>query len=286
MTPALERYPPGHAFAPTHEHLWRAPDGARLAVYDWKAISPRGTVIVVHGLGEHALRYTHVAAWFVAHGYAVRAYDQFGHGHSDGARGGLDRRLQLCDHLAQLAAGTETHGRLLVFGHSMGGLVTASAVARDLLSPDLLLLSAPALAIDTLPWQRFALAVLPRLLPNLRLGNGLDAQYLSHDPAVVERYRKDPLVHDRISARLAAFIASEGDFVVQAASFWSIPTLLLYAGGDRLVAPRGSRAFSEVAPEDTVRTHCFADFHHEIFNEPDNALVFDALAAWLAANQK
>ena len=64
----------GHAFAPTGEHLWRAADGTRLAIYDWKAVAPRGTALIVHGLGEHALRYNHVAAWFVSQGYAVRAY--------------------------------------------------------------------------------------------------------------------------------------------------------------------------------------------------------------------
>ena len=63
----------GHSFAPMSEHLWRAADGSRLAVYDWKAVAPRGTALLVHGLGEHALRYNHVAAWFVSQGYAVRA---------------------------------------------------------------------------------------------------------------------------------------------------------------------------------------------------------------------
>ena len=130
MTPDTAIHRHGMAFPPTREHLWRAADGMRLAVYDWKAINPRGVVLLVHGLGEHAMRYTHVAAWFVARGYAVRAYDQFGHGHSDGARGALLRDTQLVDHLAELVDATEAVGKQLILGHSLGGLVAATAVAR------------------------------------------------------------------------------------------------------------------------------------------------------------
>jgi hypothetical protein len=45
--------------------------------------------------------------------------------------------------------------------------------------------------------------VLARVAPGLRLGNGIDARRLSHDAAVVQAYQADPLVHDRISVRLA-----------------------------------------------------------------------------------
>jgi len=88
-------------------------------------------------------------------------------------------------------------------------------------------------------------------------------------------------VHDRISARLARFIADAGPPVIAHASEWSVPPLLLYAGSDRLVSPAGSRAFAEAAPKDVVTTRCFQNYFHEIFNEPDNEPVFDALKLWL-----
>lgn len=275
----------GHSFAPTGEHLWRAADDTRLAVYDWKAVAPRGTALIVHGLGEHALRYNHVAAWFVSKGYAVRAYDQFGHGHSDGPRGGLARDLQLCEHLAQLAAVTDAHGQLLVVGHSLGGLVVASAVARKIFAPDRVLLSSPALAVETQAWQRVALAVLPKILPSLRVGNGVRPQFISHDESVVRAYRDDPLVHDRICARLGAFVANESAFVRAAAANWAIDTLLTFAGDDRLVDARGSREFLARAPAKFVQGRCFETLYHEIFNELDNDCVFDAVAQWLRPGQ-
>ena len=147
------------------------------------------------------------------------------------------------------------------------------------------MLSSPALDPGLNLVQRLLLAVLPRIAPNLRIGNGLDPHYLSHDPAVVERYMKDPLVHDRISARLALFIAQAGAATIACAPSWTLPTLLMYAGEDKLVSPAGSRAFAEAAPPAVVSSTCFDALYHEIFNEPKpgNAAVFARLKEWLDA---
>jgi alpha-beta hydrolase superfamily lysophospholipase len=123
--------------------------------------------------------------------------------------------------------------------------------------------------------------VLPRVIPNLRIGNGLDASKLSHDPLIIEAYKSDPLVHDRISARLARFIAEAGAATLEQASRWSVPTLLMYAGADRLVRPAGSRAFAATAPEGIVTVRCFEQFYHEIFNELDVTPVLAELKKWL-----
>ena len=120
-----------------------------------------------------------------------------------------------------------------------------------------------------------------RVAPKLTVGNGLDARFLSHDPDVVAAYRADPLVHDRISARLGQFIAVSGRCVVSRAAAWDVPTLLLYAGADRLVDPSASRAFAAGAPR-TVTAHCFDDLYHEIFNEPAPAPLV-RLKQWLDA---
>ena len=70
-----------------------ASDGDNLAVQDWPlpdGVAVRGTVLVVHGLGEHAGRYEHVAERLNSWGYTVRGYDHYGHGDSDGVRGALE----------------------------------------------------------------------------------------------------------------------------------------------------------------------------------------------------
>ena len=293
--------------APSDSTL-RTADGETLALRDWPsglglpapATAARGTVLIVHGLGEHAGRYAALARWLNGRGYAVRAYDLYGHGSSSGRRGHLARETQHLEHLVEVAAATrglaERPGPdapggaspLIVLGHSLGGLIASSAVARGLLKPEGLVLSSPALAVDMAAWQRVAVGWLPRFAPDLTLGNGLQPGYLSHDPAVVAAYEADPLVHDRICARLGAFVATEGARVVAAAARWPVRTLLLYAGDDRLVAPRGSDAFAAAAAGGRAGTAAvtaqrFAALYHEIFNERDAAPVLKALADWLDA---
>ena len=263
-----------------------------LALCDWPvpAGSPaRATVLLVHGLGEHLGRYAALAQALNSWGYAVRAYDQYGHGASDGPRGGLPSATRLLDDLAQVVdqtrAGMTTGQPLLLLGHSMGGLVAARFVALQRRPLEGLVLSSPALDPGLNPVQKLLVAVLPALLPNLRVGNGLDARLISHDPAVVAAYQSDPLVHDRIAARLARFIADDSAAVRAAASGWVLPTLLLYAGADRLVNPAGSRAFAAVAPPAVLSSQCFEPLYHEIFNEaePGRSQVLAALRAWLDA---
>jgi len=268
-----------------HTTTLRMNDGAELALRDWPLADAGSTILLVHGLGEHGGRYAHVADWLNQQGHAVRAYDHYGHGRSSGPRGGLQRETQLLEHLAEVLAALRAERapghRITVLGHSLGGLVVSASVARGLIVPDGLVLSAPALAVDMAAWQRAVVGWLPALWPNLTLGNGLQPQYLSHDAAVVQAYLDDPLVHDRICARLGAFVASEGERVLAQAPLWKVPTLLLYAGQDRLVNPRGSRAFAALAPANVVAAHCFEPLYHEIFNETDSAPVFAALGAWL-----
>jgi len=275
--------------ADTTLSTFTASDGDNVAVQDWHLpdeVRPRATLLVVHGLGEHGHRYDALARRLNGWGFAVRCYDQYGHGDSGGTRGALPQSARFLDDLADLVETTRKRMPgvpLVLLGHSMGGLVAASFVARGVLPVDGLVLSSPALATRLTPLQKLLMAVVPRIAPNLAVGNGLNPDYLSHDPAVVAAYRKDPRVHDRITGRLARFIAEEGERVRAAAPQWNVPTLLLYAGDDRLVDPEGSRQFAAAAPAALVTTRCFPDLWHEIFNERDSDPVYAALRAWLEA---
>jgi alpha-beta hydrolase superfamily lysophospholipase len=265
-----------------------ASDGDNVVIQDWPlepGVALRGVVIVVHGLGEHAGRYETVARALNGWGFAVRGYDQCGHGESGGARGSLPTNTRLLDDLADIVDSTRARLRsttpLILLGHSMGGLVVARFVSLGIRAVDGVILSSPALNPGLGWFQKLLIAVLPKMAPNLCVGNGLNPQFISHDPAVVAAYQADPLVHDRISARLARFIATAGPQTVAMAGQWTVPTLLMYAGADRLLNPQGSRDFAAAASKHVVTAVCFEALYHEIFKELDSAPVFATLKNWL-----
>ncbi|WP_298833715.1 alpha/beta hydrolase [uncultured Piscinibacter sp.] len=266
-------------------------DGLALHVHHWPQANPHGTVLIVHGLGEHGGRYATVAAQLNRWGWNVVAHDHRGHGRSGGARGRIDRDdALLLDLGAVIDAVREVHpGRLLLLGHSMGGLIAARFVAEGLQAQpadwfrdvEALVLSSPALAADMSAAQKLALLSLGRLAPDFAVGNGLKPEWVSRDPAVVRAYVADPLVHDRITPRLARFILDGGEFVRSLAARWRVPTLLMWAGSDRCVAPRGSVEFAQGAPKAVVQAQAFAPLYHEIFNEPEQSQVFERLRDWM-----
>jgi alpha-beta hydrolase superfamily lysophospholipase len=146
----------------------------QLAVYDWPMpLGPiRGTVLLVHGLGEHTGRYDHVADQLRQWGFAVRGYDHQGHGHSEGVRGTLHTQDGLLQDLATVIDDTRARpgtsdAPLILLGHSMGGLVVARAVAEQLRYVDAVIMSSPALGTWANPLQKLLLATLPKYWPHL-----------------------------------------------------------------------------------------------------------------------
>ena len=280
------------------------PDGCRLHLDDGDAAAAappdgaRGAVLIVHGLGEHGGRYDGLAAQLRRGGWAVQRYDQRGHGRSGGPRGGLPAGSSLLADLGLVLAwlqasraGRGQSGPLVLLGHSMGGLVAGRYVAEGLQprpAPwwqpvQTLVMSSPALDPGMNGAQRLLLELLGRLAPDLAVGNGLDPRWISRDPAVVQAYRTDPLVHRKISPRLVRFIVDEGRWLVSMAGRWTLPTLLMYAGADRCVAPGGSDEFAAAAPPAVLSTQRWDGLSHEIFNEPERAQVLRRLDQWLDA---
>ncbi|NCT82111.1 MAG: alpha/beta hydrolase [Comamonadaceae bacterium] len=268
-------------------------DGLRLHLHHWPApAAARGRLLLVHGLGEHGGRYAHVAAALNAAGWDVHAWDHRGHGRSEGRRGDIPVPDALLRDTARVIDALRQPGqRFVLLGHSMGGAVAARFAAEALADRpaawsrplDGLVLSSPALDPGLNAGQKLALALAGALAPGLAVSNGLKPEWISRDPAVVRAYAADPLVHDRITARLTRFIVDAGARVIADAPRWALPTLLMWAGADRCVAPRGGAAFAAAAPASRVSSRAWPGLAHEIFNEPEQAQVLAALTDWLDA---
>src|SRR3954447_6656343 len=150
-------------------------DGTNLRTLHWPAEGDHVAVaLVVHGLGEHGGRYDNVADALTRAGIDTHSYDHRGHGGSSGRRNHVERWTQLHDDLAEQVIrvrAAQPGLPLVLYGHSMGGLVCAgyvlSATERPL--PDLLVLSAPALDADLPGWKRSMARTLTGVLPKLRI---------------------------------------------------------------------------------------------------------------------
>ncbi len=262
-------------------------DQTELFVKDWlldDKSEKRGAVLIVHGLGEHCERYTRAAEFLNANGFEVRSYDQHGHGKSSGNRGEIPHEDALLEDAKFVYEDfTVKHSeKPFLLGHSMGGAVALRAAVDKFITPRGLILSSPAITAKLSLSEKLQLK-LGRLIPNIAVSNGLKVEYISHDKQVVEDYKTDTLVHDKITPRLANFILDSGQESLKKAANFHIPTLLLIAGDDRLVDAEGAKLLFAKLPKDSATMHLYDNLYHELFNETEaeRAKVFAALKNWL-----
>lgn len=253
----------------------------------WPAAGTRRAhLLLIHGIAEHAGRHAHVASRFAAAGIETHAFDLRGFGGSAGRRAYVGRWSEYHDDLEdQLTAIRATAGELpvVLYGHSMGGLIALGYVLADppRPAPDLLVLSAPAIAAIVARWKRDLADVLGRVLPRLEIPNDLPAGGLARDPQVEIAYRSDPLNVHRTTARLGMELFHE-QARVQAAlariGALPTPTYVLHGSEDPIV-PLSSSASLE--RRENVTRRVYPGLRHETHNEPEALAVIDDTTGWI-----
>jgi acylglycerol lipase len=269
-----------------------AEDGTDLLVRHWPADeveaggawagAPWASVLIVHGLGDHSGRYEHVGDQMASAGLDAWAYDQRGNGGSGGRRGHVDRWSQLHDDLEERlhAVRSGAEGRpVVLYGHSVGGLVVAGYLtSTDRPPPDLAVLASPAMD-STLPRWKLSLAgVLGKVTPTLEIANGIDPATLSRDASVGERAAVDPATANKTTARFGAEALAEQDRVRSTCVLISVPTLVLHGLDDGLVPASSSEFFAAVPG---VERRTYPGLRHELHNEPEGPQIIDEVIAWL-----
>jgi alpha-beta hydrolase superfamily lysophospholipase len=269
----------------TREGTLTSRDGTRLSWRAWPVPGARTAVAAVHGLGEHSGRYARLAEALNRHGHSVWAIDLRGMGRSEGRRGHVDRWRQWIEDSAafvELVRQRSDGVEVVPLGHSFGGVVVASGVLGGAVVPERFVLSNPAFrpAVSIPGWKLALGRASSGLVPTLALGNEVDPNLISRDPAVVAEYIADPLVHDRISSRLFTEWVGASQAALDAAGELRTPCLLLVSEDDRIIDREGALEFARRAgPVVTVRS--FPDRYHEPFNDVGAEEVFASLADWL-----
>lgn len=277
---AVATVPP---MASTTEHV-RGSDGTDLLIRHWAVSAGQlwARLLIVHGLAEHSGRYEHVGAAFAAAGIEAEGIDLRGFGGSGGPRASVDRFGRFHDDLEDRLTALRAAGPsapVVLYGHSMGGLVSlgyALDPARRM--PDLLVLSAPAIAAALPAWQRALVSVLQHVAPDTSVPNKLTGDQLSRDPAVGADYFADPMNLHRSTVRLGAASFVEMRRVRAALGRLAIPTLVIHGGEDPLV-PTASSEVLGTLPSVTRVVH--AGLRHESHNEPERDAVIAGVIEWI-----
>jgi alpha-beta hydrolase superfamily lysophospholipase len=255
----------------------------------WETESPPKAILcLVHGLGEHSGRYTHVAKALNDAGYALFGFDLRGHGQSGGPRGhfpSLQTVLNDIHHFVNFQRQSHPNLPLFLYGHSLGGLLT---LAYTLQHPEGLqgVIVTGAGLRSALQEQKAKIALvrlLGSLLPALSLKSELEVQALSHDPAVIQAYTTDPLVHDKVSLGLGKAGLEAIDLCFRRAREFKPPLLIMHGKADRITYASGSEDFARLAAETNkdITLKIWEGLYHEIHNEPQQAEVFRFMIEWL-----
>ncbi len=256
-----------------------------------RGVTPKRVLVILHGFGEHSGRYLHFPHFLDAYRSgvdAVFAYDQRGHGRSEGLRGDIDRFDAFADDLEGMLRHVETKfpgAELHFLGHSFGGHV---ALRFGFLHGGLPLktfqVSAPYLALHQEPplALRAVAGLLSKTWSTLSLSSDVDATVLSRDDRVIENYSNDRLNHGRITPRLYATMTAAQRDTLKRTSGFLYPLTLHLPLMDRLVNSPVTRNFYGRLDIPGKRIFEYPDFRHEPMNEIGKEAFFENLSGVLA----
>mgnify|MGYP000376649002 CR=1 FL=1 len=166
---------------------------------------PTYNIIIIHGLGEHSGRYKEFASFFIKKNIGVFSFDLIGHGKSDGLKGHISNIKDFTDSIEEVLI--EVRKRfintpIIIFGHSLGGCLALNYLIERKSKEISLAIISSAWIETKIQIPKYLLIiqrVMHILFPKIRLSNRLDTKDLSKDIKIVDKYKNDSLVHDRIS---------------------------------------------------------------------------------------
>ncbi|MBS9767120.1 MAG: lysophospholipase [Flavobacteriaceae bacterium] len=251
----------------------------------WEAKDAKAVVVLVHGMGSHSGRYTKsLIPFLLKNGYNVVAFDHFGHGKTEGKRGhnpGFEYVLGSVEKTIEKAVETFPNLPVFLYGHSMGGnTVTNFALRKKSLIKGFIVTS-PMLevAIEVPAWKLFLAKIMLKIAPSLTMPTGLNAQHISRIESEVERYKTDPLCHDKISPNFSIVFMEAGKWAIENANKLEKPMLLLHGTGDKICDYKGSEKFAK--GNELVTLKLYKDAYHELHHDLCSEEMLEDVKQWL-----
>ena len=266
---------------------YQGADGTGLAGFLWRDpdVQPRGVLQLAHGAGEHAGRYFDPLAPVMAAGWVIYAADHRGHGQTSGMSqlgdfgpGGAPAAVDDMAILSRRARADHPHLPLVLMGHSMGAMFAQAYVLDHSGLIDALVLSGTA-------------------GPGPRMKGGPNSVYanprtpydwLSRDPAEVDRYIADPFCGIQFTEGSAASFAALREREATPTALAGVkPGLPVYVfvGDEDPINQNLERltplitAYRAAGLDVTLKV--YTGGRHEMLNETNRAEVVGDLVTWL-----
>lgn len=247
------------------------------------AQSPRITLGLIHGLGDHSGRFDEMARWFADLGLHVHAIDLLGHGNSPGPRMAIrdyETLLQEVENFLGYISQQHPDSPIGLYGQSMGGNLVLNHLLRGHTQPAFVIAGSPMLRAVNQPGaaQMFLVRILSRLYPQYRLGGELDPSTLSRDPQMQRAFQEDPLVQRGITARMARVLIDSGEWAIQSAHQIPTATLLAHGSDDRITCHNASLEFADKSlgkATTMIWPGGKHDLHHDIVRDEYFASLFE-----------
>ncbi len=246
--------------------------------------APRRTLVIVHGAGEHSQRYEHWARLLAQHNWRVVSLDHRGCGLSGGLPGHVDRFDQYLSDLDQVWHALALDPQeTVIFGHSLGGLISVRYAQTRPNSLRGLVLSGPLLALQVKVsvWKRTLARLCSVVAPRTRFRSTIRTDQLTRDPAAQEVREHDPLRCRSVTANwyfqvLDAMVAAWDE-----ASRLTAPVLLLQGDMDEVVNPQAATKWWLTLPAKDKTLRLFSGHLHELLSEPDWSQTAAGILTWL-----
>ncbi|SCX14813.1 alpha/beta fold hydrolase [Candidatus Aquiluna sp. UB-MaderosW2red] len=260
-----------------------------IAGFHWPSKKAKAQLLLQHGLGEYSERYVakynELIPKLLENDFDVYAIDLPGHGRSDGERGLVDLHEGLKYHLMARSLLPNSGLPTFLYGHSLGGLVTAASVMANPSGITAAVIGSSALHLPSKLWERALGGIMGRIAPNADVAvprPGLEA--LSRDLQIITDAENDPMFYPGKAKNLVAKTVIElSDEIWQKVGEWKVPTLIMHGDQDTSTDVNSSRALFEQISSVDKELKIYPGGFHELLNDLDKDQATKDLIDWLNA---
>ena len=245
-----------------------------------------GSLLLIHGAGEHVGRYSWAIEQWNHAGYDVLSGDLPGYGRSDGKKGHIE-------HFDQYTKAVDEWYNVLlkhttdvpyIFAHSLGGLIAARFLETYQKSVRGVILSSPCfgLKMKVPTWKETIAKTLNVLYPSLTLESGIKPHFVTRNEEILKQDQTDPYLTRAASVRWYRELVQNIQFNWnQIDQFPNVPLLVHQGGGDLITDKVEAKKWFDALPIQHKEYREWPGFYHELLNEPERELVISEMISWM-----